>query len=452
MDIEQALTLLESMKQVINAVIDDIPGNDDGHEDGGEVANAVELVRQENINPAIGGELMGHLLVHGESPSKGLQLLGSGDLQSNFACDRVAKWECPKDGCSTCLCRAHGKQYLDQAQTNPQRVYVNPRSGDRNNVHRNIDPFPDVGDDSDGDLDPLQVIIDLQAEDSDSSSDGQPEDLLVDVGLLSDDGASSDDNDNDGLNLPATDAADTPVMLDASSSRVQGHILLNKHFGLLSRPGLANYVSSRPASFFQRITARFAGASIPLLYPEGMLFPSIFWKSLPDGTVVGALPHCLWNTPSACKKAGFADLADHIRTRILDPTLLTSTDPRVIQFYFDSLFNRELSHSDTRVVLSRGWEHLSSDPSTFQTLQTEGRLPFGEADSRTRVNELAAEIAHEQPTYFYTHSCNQSQHFGVKYIFNWVEEHYANSSPEEYNSAVQSALVPILRAWERAGT
>ncbi|KAF4699913.1 hypothetical protein FOZ63_029100, partial [Perkinsus olseni] len=189
MDIEQALTLLESMKQVINAVIDDIPGNDDGHEDGGEVANAVELVRQENINPAIGGELMGHLLVHGESPSKGLQLLGSGDLQSNFACDRVAKWECPKDGCSTCLCRAHGKQYLDQAQTNPQRVYVNPRSGDRNNVHRNIDPFPDVGDDSDGDLDPLQVIIDLQAEDSDSSSDGQPEDLLVDVGLLSDDGA-----------------------------------------------------------------------------------------------------------------------------------------------------------------------------------------------------------------------------------------------------------------------
>ncbi|KAF4744372.1 hypothetical protein FOZ62_013971, partial [Perkinsus olseni] len=374
------------------------------------------------------------------------------DPQRNFSCDRVAKWECSKDGCSTCLCRAHSKQYLNQAQNNPQRVYVNPRSGDRNNVQRNLDPFPDAEDDSDGDFDPLQEIIDLQAEDSDSSSDSQPEDLLVDVGLLSDDGASSDDNDNDGLNLPATDAADTPVMLDASSSRVQGHILLNKHFGLLSRPGLANYVSSRPASFFQRITARFAGASIPLLYPEGMLFPSIFWKSLPDGTVVGAIPHCLWNTPSACKKAGFADLADHIRTRILDPTLLTSTDPRVIQFYFDSLFNRELSHSDTRVVLSRGWEHLSSDPSTFQTLQTEGRLPFGEADSRTRVNELAAEIAHEQPTYFYTHSCNQSQHFGVKYIFNWVEEHFANSSPEEYNSAVQAALVPILRAWERAGT
>ncbi|KAF4750795.1 hypothetical protein FOZ62_017765, partial [Perkinsus olseni] len=196
----------------------------------------------------------------------------------------------------------------------------------------------------------------------------------------------------------------------------------------------------------------FAGASIPLLYPEGMLFPSIFWKSLTDGTVIGALPHCLWTAPAACKKAGFATLSEHVKTRLTDPTLLTSTDPRAIQFYFDALFNLQLSHSDTRVVMSRGWEHVSNDPSTFQTLRTEGRLPFGEADSRTRVNELAAEIAREQPTYFYTHSCNQSEHFGVRPIFRWIQDEYADSSEETRNSAVQAALVPILRAWQRAGT
>ncbi|KAF4755054.1 hypothetical protein FOZ63_003053, partial [Perkinsus olseni] len=217
-----ALTLLESMKQVINAVIDDLPPENQEDIEGDNLPAGRVQQNDQLVAAVASAEVL--------QPGNVDEARDLNDLQSNFACDRVAKWECPRDGCSSCLCRAHGKQYLDQAQNNPQRVYVNPRSGDRNNVQRNLDPFPDVGDDSDVDLDPLQKIIDLQAEDSDSSSDSQPDDLLVDVGLLSDDGASSDDDDNDGLNLPATDAADTPVMLDASSDRVQGHILLNKHF------------------------------------------------------------------------------------------------------------------------------------------------------------------------------------------------------------------------------
>lgn len=369
------------------------------------------------------------------------------DENGLFPCNRLAKWSCPSEDCTAAYCRAHSKEVLTNAVDGPQLVYIFPR----NNQDAQLDPVGDdeLVDDDAAANDPLQDLIDQQQVEEGSVADQA--DLLFQGEFDLDDPLEMEDEEIEQVGLPGTNAADIPVTAD-SNTGVPGHVLLNKHYGLLNRSGISNYISARCGAFFQRLTARFAGASIPLLYPEGMLFPSIFWKSLANGTVIGALPHCLWNSPAACKKVGYASLDDHIRIRLTDPTLLTSTDPRAIQFYFDALFNLQLSHSDSRIILSRGWEHLSSDPSSFQTLQTEGRLPFSEADSRKRVNELAAEISREQPTYFYTHSCNQSEHFGVSPIFQWIEEHYRSSSEEEYNSAVQAALVPILRAWQRAGT
>ncbi|KAF4716680.1 hypothetical protein FOZ63_030777, partial [Perkinsus olseni] len=369
-----------------------------------------------------------------------------------FTCNRLAKWSCPSDHCTASLCRSHSKQVLENIGEGPALVRVHSR-GQLDILQGNI-AQPQLPDDDGDNDDPLARFIEEQRleEGSQASEHGQP-DLLMDGAFDLDEPIAPEElpDNQQEIEMPGTNAADVPVMVD-NGAGVPGHILLNKHYGLLNRPGATNYISARSGAFFQRLTSRFAGASIPLLYPEGMLFPSIFWKSLTDGTVIGALPHCLWTAPAACKKAGFATLSEHVKTRLTDPTLLTSTDPRAIQFYFDALFNLQLSHSDTRVVMSRGWEHVSNDPSTFQTLRTEGRLPFGEADSRTRVNELAAEIAREQPTYFYTHSCNQSEHFGVRPIFRWIQDEYADSSEETRNSAVQAALVPILRAWQRAGT
>jgi hypothetical protein len=42
-------------------------------------------------------------------------------------------------------------------------------------------------------------------------------------------------------------------------------------------------------------------------------------------------------------------------------------------------------------------------------------------DSRPIVNKLAAAMRSEQATYFYTHTCNQSEHFGVCTIKNWID-------------------------------
>ncbi|KAF4741263.1 hypothetical protein FOZ63_029320, partial [Perkinsus olseni] len=375
------------------------------------------------------------------------------DENGNFVCNRVGKWSCSEPGCICALCNAHGKQLLEQATTNQQVFRVRSRPVNPNQPVLAQPPLWENGDELQN-VDPLAALIEEQDDSDDDDDEPQVRDGLLmdpDFDIMQDGVLVEDDPIDQEPRMPATNAADIPVM-QQSSSGVPGHILLNKHFGLLTRPGHANYVGSKQAAFFQRVTARFAGASIPLLYPEGMLFPSIFWKSMADGTVIGALPHCFWTNATACKKAGFADLAAHIKTRLMDPTLLTSTDPRVIQFYFDALFNLQLSRSDTRIILSRGWEHLSPDQSLYQTLQTEGRLPFGEADSRKRVNELAAEIAIEQPTYFYTHSCNQSEHFGVKPIFDWIESNYRGCSKEVRDGAVQASLIPMVRAWERAGT
>ncbi|KAF4705936.1 hypothetical protein FOZ63_013245 [Perkinsus olseni] len=296
-----------------------------------------------------------------------------------FTCNRLAKWSCPSDNCTASLCRLHSKQVLDNIAQGPPLVRIHPRV--QLGIPQDNVAQPQLPEDNDANDDPLaRLIEDQHAEEGSEGSaaeDGHP-DFLLDGAFELDEPIAPENlpDDQDNIELPGTNAADVPVMVDDSTG-VPGHILLNKHYGLLNRPGVTNYISARSGAFFQRLTSRFAGASIPLLYPEGMLFPSIFWKSLADGTVIGALPHCLWTAPGACKKAGFATLSEHVKTRLTDPTLLTSTDPRAIQFYFDALFNLQLSHSDTR------------------TLRAEGRLPFGEADSRTRVNELAAEIAHK---------------------------------------------------------
>lgn len=52
---------------------------------------------------------------------------------------------------------------------------------------------------------------------------------------------------------------------------------------------------------------------MPLVYPEAMLFPSMFYKDIPDGSMLGAIPLALLADDFTCKRMGFAGVRDHIR-------------------------------------------------------------------------------------------------------------------------------------------
>ena len=86
--------------------------------------------------------------------------------------------------------------------------------------------------------------------------------------------------------------------------------------------------------------------TIPLIYPEGMLFPRIFWSSV-ENDIVGALLSVIYtNITDSILLGGNAPLGDRLRASTQDSTLLTSHDRFYIQFAFDVQMNAALYKND----------------------------------------------------------------------------------------------------------
>jgi hypothetical protein len=45
--------------------------------------------------------------------------------------------------------------------------------------------------------------------------------------------------------------------------------------------------------FLERLVCTSEGHSVPLVYPEGIMFPSIFWKDTIDSSLIGAISSSL---------------------------------------------------------------------------------------------------------------------------------------------------------------
>ena len=117
--------------------------------------------------------------------------------------------------------------------------------------------------------------------------------------------------------------------------------------------------------------------------------------------ILGALPATLLGDKE--KSWGFANVIDHIQTRLTNGSLLTSTDVKMMLFYFDIFLNLKGNHQDTRFIVSRRLPELGR-PGDFSHDQS--RLYMEQQDGRRLVNELAAAFkSHEFVTFF---DCNDS--------------------------------------------
>ena len=90
--------------------------------------------------------------------------------------------------------------------------------------------------------------------------------------------------------IPTTNAGDMPYEIFDSTNQARGrygtfsvsaHVLMNQCGTLLTRNKHQIKGSSKHQNLLQGLCATTIGTSIPLLQPEAMLFPSIFWKMVP---------------------------------------------------------------------------------------------------------------------------------------------------------------------------
>lgn len=289
--------------------------------------------------------------------------------------------------------------------------------------------------------------------------------LVVEPDLPEDDLEVYNENLHDPA-IPTTIAGNRPLQVTAnirgeSVHEIPGHVILNGCGTLLVRRHHKLNGNLLQQNFLQKLAATTDNVTIPLMYLEGALFPSIFWCSSQDNaSVIGAIPSCLLAQPSTVGKYGVASLRDHNRSRITCVDSLAGTDPRYLSFMFDAMANIALNSRHSRVVLNRGFVE-SEGPSGLAANDPESSTLISDfIDSRRTVRNLSATERDYPFTLFVTITCNQMQQFGVRLYTRqlknqeqWAKGYYNSDklSEEELceldkqlNEAVSSL---ILRNW-----
>ena len=266
------------------------------------------------------------------------------------------------------------------------------------------------------------------------------------------------DNVADEYTIHFTNAARTTTPIWCAKTYISGHIVLNAVGSCLIRRDRPITTRRYQAAFLERMVSTSEGHSVPLVYPEAMMYPSIFWKDTHDGSQVGSIPSALLNDCRHCNGHGFASLTNHLRARLTNPSLRTSTDPRYIFHAFDCFANLNLRGEDSRVILNRGF--IENKTTGGVKGNRSEHFNTDSIDSRPVVNKLSAAIAEEPATYFYTQSCNQKEFYGVRELKRWIDSTelrdelfiaYPHLSKDEHlellDSMVQASCVPIVRNW-----
>ena len=269
------------------------------------------------------------------------------------------------------------------------------------------------------------------------------------------------DEDVDTDVIPTTDASDMPYTINECEQEgneyVHGHVILNQACTLLSRHNKDIVGYKNQKNFIQRLASTTVGDSIPLLYPEAMLFPSIFYMMDTNScSFPGALPAGLLAKSSS--NFGFEKPLRHIQTRVLTSSSCTSTNPRYVPFLWDILSNLSLNRNDSRMILNRGF--CVSDADSGLEVTGKGTSSLHDSiDSKQMVKNLCSSQKYKKMTEFITLTCNMKTHFGIKMIKEWIDGnewhqyypgyHKLNFSDqiEIEKSMSQVACVYFLRNW-----
>ena len=143
----------------------------------------------------------------------------------------------------------------------------------------------------------------------------------IDINDTEEIGLPANSNTSQCQVCPTTNAGDTAFTIEETTKyggtsgkiHIAGHVLLNQCGTLLTRKKHQIKGSSRHNYFLQRICATSPGTCIPLMYPEGVLFPSIHWKSAPNNcSIIGCIPASLLRESIQIQR--FASIQSHIRS------------------------------------------------------------------------------------------------------------------------------------------
>ena len=354
-------------------------------------------------------------------------------------CARKSAWRCPKKNCFASTCKSHFRELCDTTD----RVLVD-------NTHSD-EPIADSSDEEiqlpqpeEQNAEPEEPQMGLdnpgtsyQEEEEANMDEFDAPQLIVDAGY----------QDNNAF---TSDSGCEPVYLSNDSNCVPMHVLLNGECQVMKRLRYPTPVGKKFQRFFQNFVSTLQGRAIPFLQVEAHMFVHIFYKELEDGSFPGALPFFLYDDRKANSKFDFDGLHEHMKLRLKDATLLTSSSLPYIMHAFDAVLNLSLVKCHTNQLFKRGLQNIQIGKYKPQQLtSTESVLRMDSVDSDVHVNRLAAACKSEIPDIFVTFTCNQKEHPGVAEVVQAIYELYGNATTEELKEVLQAYMVIIVRCWTR---
>ena len=343
--------------------------------------------------------------------------------QFNSLCRNVSNWRCPFDDCSVAICRSHFEHLEEQTFISIIPDKHVPRNHMATCDNDEMEPMTDNDFHcfDQYEYDELNPLIDAP---TDAGTD-------VDVG------------DN-------TDTGHVAVTAEFKSDlrSVGLCVLLNGMADVLNRANHPITFRKNQWRHLQKIVASYPDASASTLFPEAMLRPSVF-PFVAEHSFVGAIPSALLASEKFNQHFQYASLHDHIKARLLNGSLLTSTDPFMLQYYFDCYMNMKLNSQDVRFIIHRGLPELyrEGDMSSDRC-----RLKMDDYDSRRMVNELAAALRTEECTFLLTVTLNQAEVCGIKPFHDLVQSNISHMSEEEQRIVIEGNMVLIMRMWYRVSS
>ena len=384
-------------------------------------------------------------------------LVASYNKEMKCQCGKKAIYECPKVNCRTCICKICFKEF-DSSRIN----YIqSPNDADNNDddhssTSRRRDDYDEQSTQSQNELDEEHL--------ANFVTRSEPNECLVDDTLLLSD--NNNENENEFLSpvdfMPTTNSGEIATEVQEKVNygfKFSGCNILNSVGSLLTR-STYDMKSNRYVNHqIQKLCSVSKCKSIPLIYAEGMLFPSIHWKCARDKcSILGAIPSSLLN--GNITKDGFASIDQHIRTRLTCPSTTTCSDPRYITHCYDVIANMLATHHDTRLIIERGLTVSNDKKKNLQVRGTNDSAILGSVDSKQMVKNLCTSQKYVKWSYFLTFTANHTRHFGLKIIREWINSKGWTDTYPDYKllnefdqreidkAVIQASSGLILRIWE----
>jgi hypothetical protein len=94
--------------------------------------------------------------------------------------------------------------------------------------------------------------------------------------------------------------------------QIPNHVILNSVGSCLVQRNWTLKPSTAGRHFIEKMISTKEGGHIPIIFYEGSMFPTIFYKRNDDGSIPGSLPVCLLADDKTLNKLGVRPYASNV--------------------------------------------------------------------------------------------------------------------------------------------